>query len=155
MSLVTRLLAGFLVAMGLLVFPGLSYASVHTVVAGESLYTISRSNGISLSALMEANGLSGSLIYPGQKLYIPDKSSITHTVKAGDTLFLLGQRYGVSYQAIMAANGLYSTTIYPGMVLTIPTSTNGASNNSSVSRGGYFTRPSAEDIDLLARLITA
>ncbi|MGI6492297.1 MAG: LysM peptidoglycan-binding domain-containing protein [Peptococcaceae bacterium] len=155
MSLVTRLLVGFFVMMGLLVFPGLSYAYTHTVVAGESLYTISRSNGISLSSLMEANGLTGSLIYPGQKLYIPGKSSIVHTVKAGDTLYLLGQWYGVSYQAIMSANRLYDTTIYPGMDLTIPTAANGASSNSGVSRGGYFTRPSAADIDLLARLITA
>ncbi len=155
MSLVTRVLMGFFVLMGLFIVPNVSYAATHTVSPGESLYTISRDYGVTLNSVMEANGIWSSLIYPGQTLYVPEKSSgntTPYTVKAGDTLYLIGRQFGLDYKEIMSANGLYNSTIYPGMTLTIP-AVAGASSN--VSRGGYFQRPSSVDIDLLARLITS
>lgn len=150
MSLVTRVLMGFFVLFGVFTAPVAAHAAVHTVSPGESLYTISRGYGVSLDALMEANGIWDSLIYPGQKLYVPESASgsnACYTVQEGDSLYFIGQRFGISYREIMAANGLSSTTIYPGMSLYIPAP--------QVSRGGYFHRYSPQEVDLLARLITA
>lgn len=43
----------------------------HTVVKGDTLWGISRANGVTVDALRKANGISGDLIRPGQKLVIP------------------------------------------------------------------------------------
>lgn len=44
----------------------------YTVRQGDSLYTISRSYGISVEALKEANGLEGSHLKPNRVLLIPN-----------------------------------------------------------------------------------
>ncbi|MDD4237055.1 MAG: cell wall hydrolase [Desulfotomaculaceae bacterium] len=160
MSLVTRVLMGLFVLIGSFIAPGVSYSATHTVSPGESLYTISRDYGIALNSLMVANKIQSSLIYSGQQLYVPEKSSgrgTSYTVKAGDTLYLIGIQFGVNYKAIMSTNGLYDATIYPGLTLTIPVVTSASSGEKStnVSRGGNFQRPSAEVVNLLAKLITA
>lgn len=160
MSLVTRVLMGFFVLMGALMAPAAAHAATHTVSPGENLFTISCSYGISLSSLMEANGIQGTLIYPGQQLYVPENGSgsgSSYTVQAGDNLYLIGQKFGVSYQDIMSANGLSTPDIYAGMSLYIPTSGEAAGQRPGpqASRGGNFQRPTAADVDLLARLITA
>lgn len=43
----------------------------HTVKRGDTLSHIARRYGSSVSAIRRANGISGSLIYPGQKLIVP------------------------------------------------------------------------------------
>lgn len=131
-------------------------AYTHTVSPGESLYTISRSYGVTVEELRWANGLQGDLIYPGQQLYIPTKKTL-YVVQPGDTLYLIGLRYGVSYQSLMAANGLTSHLIYPGQQLVIPATNEGTSFENASRSGIYpgtisYTR---SDFDLLARLITA
>lgn len=159
---VTRVLMGFFVLVGMFLLPASAFAAVHTVSPGETLYGISRSYGIPLDSLMEANGIKDTMIYPGQRLNVPengkDENGTFYTVQAGDTLYLIGKRYGVEYQEIMSANSLNSALIYPGMVLAIPTAAGTVSVIQpvpEVSRGGIFKRPTPEDVDLLARLITA
>jgi len=150
MSLVTRVLMGFFALLGVFAAPVAAHAAVHVVSPGESLYTISLDYGISLDKLMEANGIWDSLIYPGQKIHVPEStsgSSSFYIVQEGDSLYYIGRRFGIDYRDLMAANGLGSTEIYPGMSLYIPTG--------QVSRGGYFGRYDPREVDLLARLITA
>ncbi|RJQ27240.1 MAG: LysM peptidoglycan-binding domain-containing protein [Peptococcaceae bacterium] len=80
----------------------------------------------------------------------------TYTVQPGDTLFQIGLKFNVGYQEIMSANGLGSADIYPGMTLLIPSTTpEQPLSSSQVSRSGSFERPSPDEVDLLARLITA
>lgn len=43
----------------------------HTVKRGDTLSHIARRYGSSVSAIRRANGISGSLIFPGQKLIVP------------------------------------------------------------------------------------
>ncbi|MEM0970559.1 MAG: LysM peptidoglycan-binding domain-containing protein [Verrucomicrobiota bacterium] len=43
----------------------------HTVLRGDTLYSISQRYGSSAQAIREANGLSSDLIYPGDSLRIP------------------------------------------------------------------------------------
>ena len=145
--------------------PPHAFAAVHTVSSGESLYLISQWYGSSPEAIRGANGLTGDLIYPGQKLTIPSgpggANHTLYTVRPGDTLYLIGSYFGVSASAIMLANGLTGDLIYPGQTLVIPASPAGASGSAppgQVSRGGVlpgrvpYVR---SDFDLLARLITA
>ncbi len=79
----------------------------------------------------------------------------TYTVQSGDTLFQIGLKFNVRYQEIMSANGLESADIYPGMTLLIPSTAPEQPLPPQVSRGGSFERPSPDEVDLLARLITA
>lgn len=179
MTLVTRLFFCFFVLLGVLFMPIPALAdATHTVLPGETLYEISCDYSITVDSLMKANGIQNHLIFPGQKLSIPGYGSdsptnnipasggnpanaagTSYTVQPGESLWLIAQKHGVSYQEIMVANQLGSTVIYPGMVLYLP----GSSSNTGtalqaapqVSRGGIFERPSPEDVDLLARLITA
>lgn len=82
-----------------------------------------------------------------------------YTVQPGDTLYLIALKHGTSYQEIITDNNLVSTVIYPGMVLYLSGSGSKTATSTQaapqVSRGGIFSRPSPEDVDLLARLITA
>ena len=45
--------------------------SIHTVSKGDTLYSISRNYGTTVSALRQANGISGSLIRIGERISIP------------------------------------------------------------------------------------
>jgi len=56
--------------------PTSSSSTGHTVAAGDTLWAIATKSGVSLAALLSANGLTGSsIIYPGQKLTIPAKGA--------------------------------------------------------------------------------
>ena len=48
-----------------------SNSRTHTVQKGDTLYRISRQHGTSVNALMSANGMSDTLIRPGEVLNIP------------------------------------------------------------------------------------
>ncbi|WP_066633055.1 LysM peptidoglycan-binding domain-containing protein [Desulfolucanica intricata] len=133
-----------LFSLALIMVPLTVEASTYSVAPGDSLYLISKKFGTSVNAIQAANQLNTTIIYPGQKLYIPD----TYKVRSGDTLYLIGKKYGVPYQDIMTYNKLNSTYLYVGQVLLIPPTT------SSVSRS-YSPSYSKSDADLLARLITA
>src|SRR5699024_10825474 len=129
-------------------FAGVTVAGVapahanHTVESGDTLSGIAAQNsGVTVSGLMEANGLSSHIIYPGQHLSFsgsssPDSSASTtssssgpHTVAYGAPLGRIASQHGPSVSALMRENGLSSHLIYPGAQLTIP----GAGSSSSSS----------------------
>jgi peptidoglycan DL-endopeptidase CwlO len=126
-------------ASGALLTTGASaLADSYTVVKNDTLWGLSKKYGVSVSDLKKANGVSGHLIYVGQKLQIPTKStkatktaktstststvdttSTTHTVVKGDTLWSLAKKYGVSVSTLMKANNLSSSTILIGQSLNL------------------------------------
>lgn len=128
-------------ASGALLTTGASaLADSYTVVKNDTLWDLSKKYGVSVSDLKKVNGVSGHLIYVGQKLQIPAKStkavkaakatkttsastvdttSTTHTVVKGDTLWSLAKKYGVSVSALMKANNLSSSTILIGQSLNL------------------------------------
>lgn len=126
-------------ASGALLTTGASaLADSYTVVKNDTLWGLSKKYGVSVSDLKKANGVSGHLIYVGQKLQIPTKStkatktakistststvdttSTTHTVVRGDTLWSLAKKYGVSVSTLMKANNLSSSTILIGQSLNL------------------------------------
>jgi LysM repeat protein len=147
--------------------PAASSGTVYTVQRGDTLWAISRNHGVSLGALLEANGLSrNSVIRPGQELTIPGSGgggasrtteggvsigarssgssyageSVEYTIKPGDTLSGIAARHGSSVSAIKAANGMTSNTIFAGDTIVVPTSISGAGASGS-SKSGLAPRP--------------
>lgn len=135
-----------LLAAWLLVFgasPVEAEGPVHLVQRGDTLMAISRLYGVSLQALVEANGIANpNLIYVGQRLTIPAagqgalpaqpaappaqpptpvSGAAIHLVAPGETLFSIARRYGSGVEEIAAANGLINVNlIFTGQRLTIP-----------------------------------
>ncbi|MCC6457082.1 MAG: LysM peptidoglycan-binding domain-containing protein [Caldilineaceae bacterium] len=96
----------------------------YTVVRGDTLYAIARRNGTTVEAIIQANGLTNSYIYVGQRLRIasspvPPAGNILYTVVRGDTLYSIARRYGTTVEAIIQANGLTDSIIYVGQRLSI------------------------------------
>jgi len=119
----------------------------HKVKKGENLSYLAEKHGVSVSAIMEANGLSNKhRIKAGEYLLIPSgrpgKSTteeITlYTVKKGDTISDLAMKFRTSPLRIKKINGLRNVHyIKPGQKLKIPTAQGEVST--SGSRGKWIT----------------
>lgn len=97
-----------------------AHTTTHTVRRGENLGLIADRYGTTVRHIRNANNLSSSRIYPGQKLSIGGTSArIVHTVKRGENLTRIAQRYGTTVRSIRNTNNLRSSRIYPGQRLSI------------------------------------
>lgn len=102
----------------------------HTVVKGDSLWSISRKYGIGVDELAAANQLSRSAtLRLGQQLVVPAKAAPaaadtdaanTYEVKSGDTLGAIARRQGTTVSALRAANNLSNDNLRVGQKLVIP-----------------------------------
>jgi LysM repeat protein len=107
--------------------PGTNYV-VYVVKRGDTLAAIARRYGVTVSAIVQANGLrNANLIYTGQRLLIPATAQpkpcpyTVHVVQRGETLAAIAYRYRVNLWDIVAANGLSNPNfIYTGQRLIIP-----------------------------------
>lgn len=86
--------------------------SIHTVSAGETLFSIARMNNISVTELKQLNNLISNTINAGQKLIVNkigdnpaennrsktsiQEAEITHIVLRGETLYSLSRKYNCS-----------------------------------------------------------
>jgi LysM repeat protein len=109
--------------------PPPSGGHVYTVRHGDTLYSIARHFGVSVQAIVQANGITNpNRIYVGQRLIIPGGSGtpppsggVWYTVRPGDTLAGIAWRFGVNMWAIVRANNLRNPNlIYAGQRLYIP-----------------------------------
>jgi LysM repeat protein len=98
----------------------------HTVLAGETVYSICRLYKIATDSLLLWNGLTDSKIRIGQELRVERKvftsqkvENQTHTVCLGETLYQISRKYGVSVSDIQRKNGLKGNEIKAGQVLII------------------------------------
>jgi LysM repeat protein len=116
----------------------------HVVAPGETLYGIASAYGVSVGAIMQANGLGNpDVIFAGQTLAIPGCGGMPYpsgpvysdypmghphqgcggyyTVKPGDSLSEIAMYHGTTANDIAAANNLkYPYIIYSGQSLFIP-----------------------------------
>ena len=107
---------------------------LHIVVPGDNLVKISDRYGVSIGALALSNDLTGTKIFVGQQLVIPDYDApvnptsadrdlyvtITYVVRPGDTLGVIAQNYGSTVDKIVSASELLSSSILVDQFLTIP-----------------------------------
>jgi LysM repeat protein len=109
---------------------------IHYVGFGDSLVGIAARYGVSVEAIMAANGLfNPDMIYAGQPLRIPSGYGApaplpgpgyggcgnSHTVVAGETLSSIAYRYGVPLEALLSSNQLYNRDmVFVGQRICLP-----------------------------------
>lgn len=93
----------------------------HKVRAGESLTTLSRQAGISVSELAGLNGLSANAqLRVGQTIKMP-KTTTSYTVKPGDGLISLARKFGISPEELARMNNLSpNANLQIGQKLIVP-----------------------------------
>ncbi len=99
----------------------------YTVKRGDTLTSIARRYGVSVSAILEANNISNpDLIWIGQQLVIPGhdgKPAQIHVVAAGETLGSIAARYGTKTSTLASVNGIDNVNLVRiGQKLKIPAS---------------------------------
>ena len=102
----------------------------YTVQRGDTLYSIARRYGVTVTAIAQANGiLNPAYIRVGQVLLIPTGPPAPpppptggyYIVQRGDNLYRIALRFGTTYWAIAVANNLPNPNhIYAGQTLLIP-----------------------------------
>lgn len=99
---------------------------IHTVVPGDTLYSIARSYNTTVENILKFNYLPNpNLIFPGQTIVIPlsPPEAIIYVVRPGDTLYLIARRYGTYVNNLIAFNYLTPPyIIYPGQELVVTAS---------------------------------
>lgn len=141
------------------VIPAASSGGAYIVQAGDTLFGISQRYGVSVAAIVAANGLSSDMVQIGQTLNIPGSDTAAappaydnapayqdnapayqpaapnaaggnYIIGPRDTLFSLAQRFGTTVEAIADANGIsYPYIIREGQSIAIP------------GAGGDYTAP--------------
>lgn len=89
--------------------------NTYTVVAGDSLWGISKKYNVTIDNLKKWNGLTSDILKIGQTL----KLNLVHTVVAGDTLWIISRQYGTTTDIIMKQNNLTTSTLKIGQELLI------------------------------------
>jgi murein DD-endopeptidase MepM/ murein hydrolase activator NlpD len=150
--------------------PAPSYAPASngtiTVQPGQTMYSLARANGLTVSQLARANNISAPYtLAVGQRLSVPgaaqpvspqptvqraaapvpsgpniasQQSSGAHVVKPGETLYSLGRAYNMHPHDIARANGLSnSTQLSVGQRITIP----GAGSSSPIANSAPSRLP--------------
>ena len=105
----------------------------YVVQPGDTLGTIARRYGTTVSALASLNNISNpNLIYPGQVLLLPGcattpppptqpPATTTYVVVRGDTLYSIAVHFGTTVSELSALNGISNPNlIYAGQVLLVP-----------------------------------
>lgn len=106
---------------------GVGNSSYHTVLQGETLYSISKLYGVTVEDIKELNKLNGNTLSVGQKLKITGKQvsgetpslARSHIVKEGDTLYSVSRIYNVKVEDIKKWNNLASDSLSIGQILVI------------------------------------
>ncbi len=109
---------------------------VHTVVSGETLYSISKKYGVSESEILFLNP-DAKKLKAGSKLTIPQKAAAVavvtdsvatefngkyfeHIIESGETLWGTTRKYKVSEEELLALNPVLHTGFQTGVVIKIP-----------------------------------
>ncbi|MCX6936641.1 MAG: LysM peptidoglycan-binding domain-containing protein [Verrucomicrobia bacterium] len=109
-------------------------SATHTVVKGDSLWTIAKKYGITTAELSAANKLAPSAtLRLGQQLAVPARAAATpavagamtdaantYAVKPGDTLGAIARKHGTTAAALRTANNLSGDNLRVGQKLVIP-----------------------------------
>jgi LysM repeat protein len=107
---------------------GENYFVIHKVIAGQTLYSLSRRYGTSVTDIKNKNAELANGLQVGQTILIPynkpvneanPTSASSHVVKTGETLFSISRQYNVNVEDIKKLNGLTSNELSIGQTLKI------------------------------------
>lgn len=159
MSVFGKALCGASVALAVLAATA-NAAVPHTVLPGETLWSIAAANNFSTDSLAAYNGLSpDTQVYTGETIQIPAESEAAgavantgtstasssstasapttgaaHTVQPGESLSSVAAANGISPATLAADNGLSSDALLiTGEQITIPTATSSSASTTSTS----------------------
>lgn len=112
----------------MIVYTPAKKAEGHSIVSGDTLFSLSRRYGVTVEALQRENNLSGNALNVGQMLRLPLKDSVlstrTHTVAAKETLWSIAQSNCIGVDALMEANNTVPVGgLQPGQTLRLPPAT--------------------------------
>ncbi|WP_173916882.1 LysM peptidoglycan-binding domain-containing protein [Halobacillus sp. Marseille-Q1614] len=117
----------FVTVSELLNLRGSISGTTYTVKAGDTLYSIARSLGVTVQELTAANNITNpNLITIGQVLKIPienqpPSTGALYTVKSGDTLYSISRNFNVTVNDIAKVNNITNPSyIRVGQQLNIP-----------------------------------
>lgn len=106
---------------------------MHKVIAGQTLYSLSRRYGTSVTDIKNKNAELENGLQVGQTILIPYTKAIiatpiktngTHVVKTGETLFSISRQYNVNIEDIKKLNGMTTNELSIGQVLKIAVAVN-------------------------------
>lgn len=108
-------------------FTPMSFAQLaeYVVKPGDTLWGLATRFETTTDAILNANGLTGTDLFPGAVLKLPASSNATtqtYTVQAGDTLYDISVAFGVSVDSLIAFNDIDGSTIRPGQQLQLSAS---------------------------------
>ncbi len=92
-------------------------ADYHIVKKGDTLASIAKKYGISISDLKELNDLRAKRLKIGQKILLKKSGPRTYTVKKGDNIWKIAKRFNLDADEIMELNELESDELKPGQKL--------------------------------------
>jgi LysM repeat protein len=143
--------------------------STYTVERGDSLWSIAKKHGLTVSELAKANSVTtGTALKPGRKLIIPGKAGVAsaasapaapaetaatpaahasgaeavkHTVQSGESLGVIARKYGVTVGELAAANNITDPSkVRVGQQLVIPGAKAGAKSSTASSKPASSTK---------------
>lgn len=114
-------------------------AANHTVVKGDTYWTISKQYNVDFQTLLKANNANeSSWLEIGDVVYVPTEK--VHVVSKGDTYWLISQWYNVNFQTLLKANNATENSwLEIGDKVIIPTPSSSSSSNNSSSSKPYVT----------------
>jgi membrane-bound lytic murein transglycosylase D len=126
--------------------------TTHTVKRGDTLSAIARQFGVSTGQLLEANGLNGTTIHPGDTLQIPDAGTASPTLAAAaapreEIAAQLperqksAQRRSSSVHVVKAGDTLWGVARRYGVTVPALTAANNISSKSPLSVGARLRIP--------------
>ncbi|WP_017755349.1 C40 family peptidase [Calidifontibacillus oryziterrae] len=112
--------------VGSLLFASQADAATYTVKSGDVLWKVAYENNTTTAKIMEWNGLSSTMIYPGQVLKVSETAPTTskYTVQPGDTLYIISQKFNTTTTALIAANPQLANpnVLYIGQIINVSSS---------------------------------
>ena len=91
---------------------------IHSVKAGETVFSIAQFYEVSLSDLAKSNKINESKsLTPGSKLFIPDEKRYFHIIEQGQTLYSLQRKYGLPLDRIRSLNRISGNNLEVGDTL--------------------------------------
>lgn len=100
--------------------PALKVGELYKVKVGETLWSISRSFGLTVQELADLNGIDkGAALKPGQELKVQKETYQTYKVTPGDTLYSIARKFGMTVAELKEMNSRIDNSLSIGEELKV------------------------------------